>query len=358
MALICPVIIGRDAELARLNTLVDGLSSEPPTGGALVVRGEAGVGKSRLVRHLAQVATTAGHTVLVGRSAQAGRAAALAPIQQALLGLPGWERARELDALAGLAPLLAHLLPMGGTVAAEPSPVLLAHAALRALVHLAAPVVVILEDLHDADPDTLSITEYLVDRVRSEPIVLVMTARPEGAHRGVVDALAGRAEVMDLARLDPEQARAAAAACLDMGDDPLSAELRDLMDSADGLPLLVEDLVADALARDLVRADGEPGDDIRDRPSPTPARFVDLVSRRLDALDEPTRRVVASAAVLGQALESHVVSATTGLDPGAIAEGVRAASDAQLLTPDGRAFRHALTRTLPGPNTLRVQTTP
>lgn len=341
MTLICPVIVGRDAELARLDEIVSRLAESDQTGTGLVICREAGIGKSRLVAHLAAQATAAGCTVLQGGATDRG--AALAPVQQALLSCPDWQRIPHLTELNGLSALLAHLLPIETTRALEPSPVLLGHAVLRAIAALAGPAVLVIEDLHDADADSVSIAQHLLEQAATVAVSVVVTTRREGPNLPAIEGLRDRVPVMDLERLDKASSRAAAAACLGVTVSEVSERVERLVDTADGLPLLLEDLVAEALAPTATAfADG--GTEGGEPSLAVPGRFAALVGRRLAKLDPSARRVVVAAALLGDALVGDVLPTTTGLDPTDVARAVTAAAGAQLLTADGLGFRHALTR--------------
>ena len=259
----------------------------------------------------------------------------LRPLGEALLdGLR--DRRRPDD------PVLAPYLPALGTLvphwaagpafpAVPPAPVVLAEAMLRVLRWLSAGrgAVVVLEDMHWADRETLAVLEYLADHVTAFPVAVVLTARSdEPGTSGLGSALTRDALYLHLGPLADREVAAMAAACLGVDAAP-AAILAGLRRNAAGLPLLVEDLVGVA---------GRPG----------PLRYAEIISGRLARLDAGARGLVEAAAVLGTEVDPGLLGQVSGLAPPAAADAVTAARVSGLLTPvDGRlAFRHALIREL------------
>lgn len=202
-------------------------------------------------------------------------------------------RDRAAPADAGLAPyvtVLASLVPHwrapGWSAPAEPV-VVTAEAVLQVLRWAAGDaggngMVVILEDLHWADDATLAVTRYLVDHASEVPALVFGTIRTgEGREDARALLEAGGAQVCPIGRLSQDEARDMAHACAVAGpslDDTIAAVVRD----AEGLPLLVEDLLAT----------GDLGG--------VAPRFADTVRARLARLDDCQRTVVGAAAVLGR----------------------------------------------------------
>jgi predicted ATPase len=169
VAMRCPILVGRDAELsalrARLAAALDG------HGGFVVVRGEAGIGKSRLCREVIDDAARLGALVTVGRGVPSGRSSPYRPLTEAVLRAV---RARGVPAgepeLAPWLPVIDSMVPLPGLepAAHRPpggSPALRGEAMLRLMRWFAADLglLVVLEDLHWADPETLDVVEYLAD---------------------------------------------------------------------------------------------------------------------------------------------------------------------------------------------------
>ena len=285
-----PVLVGRGAELATARGLVDAVAAG--RGGALLVAGEAGIGKTRLLDEVAGRAAERGLPVLSGRAVQGGgtfRAVAGAVI--GLLDDPARARNPELRpyraALARLLPSWAE--PDGGIgtpLSADPV-VVLAEGLLRLLrlaLGDAAGCVLRLEDLHWADDDTLALVEHLASAAADSPVLLACSARDDApAHAARRLAAAPGTITLHLGRLNGRDVAALAAAC--RGGLPVTDEEAErLLLRSDGLPFAVEELVA------------APG-------SAVPPTLAALVADRLAALPDPAQAILHTAAVLGPELD-------------------------------------------------------
>jgi DNA-binding CsgD family transcriptional regulator len=223
----------------------------------------------------------------------------------------------------------------------DDSPVVLAEAVLRLLTVLADGQggLLVLEDLHWADPESLAVVEYLADNLGGEPVVCLGTVRSEEASAGLelVRGLRARraARVLELPRLDVAAVAGMVAACLPSAPTALGERVVRL---ADGVPFLVEELLAAQAASGWTA----------DRPdSPAlPDTFVETVVRRTQALGDDARVVLAVAALLGRRFDWRLLPQVTGLDEEAVVVALERATAAQLLAADGDGFRfrHALTR--------------
>ena len=167
--LLCPVVIGREAESGALRSAL--AAAGDGMGGVVFLAGEAGIGKSRLAAELAAWARTRGVPVLTGRAVPVGAASPYRPLTEALL-----QALRELpfpadDGLAPWRPALRAILPAiavaEGDGHGDHSPAVRGEAVLQLLRRLAGPagLLLVLEDLHWADPDTLAVLEYLSDNL-------------------------------------------------------------------------------------------------------------------------------------------------------------------------------------------------
>ncbi len=329
----CPVVVGRDEELAALAEI---FSRAAGGGGAcVVVTGEAGVGKTRLVTEAATWARQRGQVVLVGRSAPTDRVSPLRPLGEALLDGLRDRRPPDDPALTPYLPALGTLVPHWAAgpafPAVPPPPVVLAEAMLRVLRWLSAErgAVLVLEDMHWADRETLAVLEYLADHVTAFPVAVVLTARSdEPGTSGLGSAVTRDAAQLYLAPLAETEVAAMAGACLGVDTVP-AAILAGLRRNAGGLPLLVEDLVGVA---------GHRG----------PLRYAEIISGRLVGLTAAARDMVDTAAVLGTEVDAGLLGQVSRLPPPAVADAITAARASGLLTPvNGRlAFRHALVREL------------
>jgi DNA-binding CsgD family transcriptional regulator len=329
----CPVFVGRDVELAALAEIFGRAAGG--RGACVVVTGEAGVGKTRLVTEAADGARGRGQVALIGRSTPTDRVSPLRPLGETLLD--GLRELRPPDDpvlrpyLPALGTLVPHWAAGQGFPAVPPPPVVLAEAVLRVLRWLSAErgAVLVLEDVHWADRETLAVLEYLADHVAAFPVAVVLTARSdEPGASGLSSALGRGAPRLHLAPLADSEVAAMAAACLGLDTAP-EAILAGLRQNAAGLPLLVEDLIGVA---------GRPG----------PVRYAEIISGRLAGLDAAARGVVEAAAVLGTEVDAEVLGQVSSLSAKALSDAVTAAQVSGLLTPvNGRlAFRHALVREL------------
>jgi DNA-binding SARP family transcriptional activator len=342
-------VIGRDAELAVLRAAVEG------RGRAVFLVGEPGIGKTRLAEETARLATAGGLRVFRGRAGPAG--AHFRALSEALLSQLRWSAPPRDAGLGPYRPVLARLLPEWRTgdpagYADEP-PAVLAEAMLRLMVTLGRPAgsLLVLEDLHDADADTLAVLDYLVDNLRGEPLVLLATARPDpGAALDLVRAAGFRrsAEVLDLARLDDDQVRRLAAGCLDTGPERVPGPvLERLAGTADGIPLHVEELLA-AMVSDRVLTAGADGWQARHPlPAQIPVTLAATLAGRVARLGAGARRLLQAAALLGRQFDATVAARAAGTTEEELPQLLRAAVDAALLTPGQTTvhygFRHALT---------------
>jgi DNA-binding NarL/FixJ family response regulator len=343
-------MVGRRAELATVRGLVD--RARRGAGGLLLVTGEAGIGKSRLLTEAIQRARDTGLLVLAGRAVDGG--GTYRAVAEALVGAVGAERPVESGELRPYRAALGRILPGWAGVspaadpgvhpAAEPSvdpALVLGEGLLRLLRTLGGEqgCLLVLEDVHWADPDTLALLEYLAGAARGWPVLVAASARDDEPVSGAIGRLAGRAEVttVPLRRLDP--AEIAALAEHRAGGVPVpAAALRFLVEKSDGLPFLVEELVAGILETGLL-PDPERGS------PPMPPTLAGLVAARLSTLIAAQRRVLEAAAVLGTDPDWTVLGPVTGLAEPVVLGALRAAHPHLLVAAgDHSGWRHALTR--------------
>jgi DNA-binding CsgD family transcriptional regulator len=344
-----PVLVGREHELSVLRHAVG--RAHRGTGGVLLVAGEAGVGKSRLLAEAGGYAQKLGMPVLVGRAVEGG-----GPYRAVAEAL--YARLREgpdAEELRPFRPALARLLP--GALPAEPvggvDPlVVLGEGVLRLL----RGAVLVLEDLHWADRDTLALLEYLAPSAAGAGVLVFASARSDEEQPDLLRRL--DVARLSLHRLPPDGVAAVATACA--GGVPLPAEVVDfLVHTAEGLPFLVEELLAGLVetgsvtdgpltsaGRGPLRQAARPWT-VRGMLNPTvPRTLTELVRERLARIAPQPRRVVEAAAVVGRSVGWDLLGPVTGLDGDAVLAGLRAAVSTYLMEPDGDRFvwRHALMR--------------
>jgi DNA-binding CsgD family transcriptional regulator len=339
-------MVGRAAELTVVRRLVDAAASGG--GAVLLVTGEAGIGKSRLLGAATDLATKRGLTVLTGRAVEG--AGTYRPIAHALVGHLRGSPPAEQEELRPYRAALRRLVPGMAEDWVEPErgggdPLLvLGEGLVRLLGAIGAGVgcLLVLEDLHWADADTLALVDYLAGAVQDSSVLLVASARDDWPGAAAVDRLTLTPGVttLRLGRLAEEDVLALAEA--HAGGPVTEPFRRFLFDRSDGLPLLVDELLAGippARARGLVGG-GEP-------PSASiPGTFAGLVARRLAFLDPDSRRALTAAAVLGTDPDWSLLPQVSGLTEAGVLRALRQAAAAHLLVADGRRlrWRHALTR--------------
>jgi AAA ATPase domain len=178
----CPSVVGRDAELAALSALLDTAGSG--SGGALMLDADAGLGKSRLVAEAVVRARAAGMRVAAGR-ASASAAVPYRVLSEALAAMTGRRGPPDDRRIDPYRVVLGKLAP-GWASDAEPadmSAVALGEALLAVADVTAGPrgLLVVLEDLHWADGETLGVIEYVADNLAGYRVGLLLTARPAPA---------------------------------------------------------------------------------------------------------------------------------------------------------------------------------
>lgn len=328
--------VGRDEELAELRR------ASRSGGVAVVVTGPAGIGKSRLVRELGGHVVRAGGLTLLGRATETASSQSLRPVTEALLHLArsGIAPDPSMPYAATLGTLVPDWAPPGQDRSAHVPLLVIAEGVLRLLDQVGQdrPTLLVLEDLHWADPESLDFVEYLCDHVDGSPVTVVCTVRD--GHPGPTEDLVrvlvqrGAARSIALAPLDGDRV-------IDLADARLAGvempgEVVDALRSrSEGIPLFVEELVATALASgwETVAAS-------------VPGSVVASVASRLEMLDDDARRFLLAAAAIGRRFDWRLAASAVGLADDRAAEVLVAASNSQILVvaDDGYQFRHALTR--------------
>ncbi|HWE55768.1 MAG TPA: AAA family ATPase [Acidimicrobiales bacterium] len=321
------------------------------TGTAVVVLGEAGVGKSRLLESGLETAEGAGRRVLRGRALPGPQM----PYRIFNEVFASAARRFGIPDDAALGPFrgpLARVVPdWPVTDGGLSDPLLVGEGALRLLRLLggAEGLVVALEDVHWADPDSLAVVAYLCEHGPGEGLVIAVTIRDDpGPALGGLRALAGRKAASWL-RLGPLSANEVAELCRSCaGADLPEPAVRLVTEHADGLPYAVEELVAGLLVSGrLVRDTSGWQTDGRLDPL-VPFSVAHSVSQRLADLPADQRRVIDMAAVLGRTFDWQLLVECTDLGDEGAGQALERARVLGILDP-GRSgsdlrFRHSLTR--------------
>ncbi|AYY14229.1 helix-turn-helix transcriptional regulator [Actinobacteria bacterium YIM 96077] len=330
--------IGREHELAQLRDVFkDARSGEPA---AVLISGEAGIGKTRLVDELATEAESAGARVIRGHSvALDGEELAFAPITGMVRGLAadfGTERLVELAGPSGNA--LTALLPEIGGVAGEATGQGRLYEVITSLLErLAAdqPLVVIVEDLQWADGATRDMLRFVVRSLIAVPVLLLMTYRDDEIGRGhplrqFVAELDRHRRVVRLAVTRFERAHVADQLRAITGQDAEAGQIERVLERSEGVPFYVEELAF---------VDDHSGHQM-------PASLRDVLLARVEPLTERTQKLLRLMSVASSHVGHELVEAVADEDVPALERSLREAVSAGVLVVDGRGygFRHALMR--------------
>ena len=349
---LCKAMIGRVDALESARAALDGTLDH--RGRLLFVTGEAGVGKSRLTREIVGLARERGFHVLFGRAVAAEVPVPFRPIVGALLSHFRDEGLPDVPELAAFRPALGRLLPewrVAGEGALEPI-VVLAEGLVRLLRVVAGSsgCLLVLEDLHWADPETLALLEYFADALGSGPVMCVATVRAEepSPARELVHKLdASRsATVIQLGPLSHGELAQMTTACL--GADGVGEDALEFVRAwSDGLPFMVEELLAGAVGVGALTWDGDRWAFDSSTGPQVPVSFADNVRGRLLRLGPDGQRVLQFAAVLGRRFDWSLLPGVTGLADVDVLTALRAGVATQLLVAEPASqfrFRHSLTR--------------
>jgi ATP/maltotriose-dependent transcriptional regulator MalT len=316
MAAISPVLVGRDAEIAALaESWARARDGSPAT---VLIGGEAGIGKTRLIR---QFAATADGEVLYGGCVDVSASLPFAPFSAALRG--------HADVLAGL-------LPADAQTDTDTARARLFEQVLTRLSGLSErqPVVLVIEDIHWIDRSSLDLLSFLVHNQEAVGAALCVVsyrsdelerAHPLRRSLAELDRVAWTRR-MELARL-PRRAVGSLLAAI-TGTEPAASLVTEIHRRSEGNPFFAEVLL-----------------DRQDRPG-LPDSLRDLLLARVARLPEATQAVLRVAAA-GVGRTGHsLLAAASGLDEDSLSAALRPAVASGVLVVDGGgyAFRHALIR--------------
>jgi DNA-binding CsgD family transcriptional regulator/tetratricopeptide (TPR) repeat protein len=333
-----PRFVGRVAELDVLQRALARASSG--TGTAVLVAGEAGLGKSRLVSEFAARARAREALVLIGECVELAEGElAFAPIIAALRGVV--EDGKALEGIEGpMRSALAALWPVAGVdEGVDTGREQLFEAVYRVLARLAQEQVVLLivEDVHWIDPSSRDLLGFLVRNARHNRIAVVATYRADELHRGhplrpFIAELerSGRAERVELEPLERSQVAEQLEAIA--GRAPGASVVDGIFVRCEGNPFFAEELLAGA---------GAGGGEL-------PVSLREALLLRVDRLSDVTRAVLRAAAVVGRSVDHRLLAEVTGVAESELLVALREATDHHVLVSSGSGraymFRHALLR--------------
>ena len=346
MSISSPQLVGRDPEIETLNAALEEAEGGRPSLTLLI--GEAGVGKTRLVRETEAVGRDRGMLVMSGDCLElSGVELPYAPIAAALRDVPE----------AMIDPAIARLPPQARDELAHAFPDVIGPTGidvrrddqfgqsrlfgwllvlLRALTET-TPVLLVIEDLQWADTSSRDFLRFLVQSLRSAPFAAVATVRSDELSRASVIrrfvaqlARSDRVRSVDVEPLTEEAVEQQVASIL--GREPPSGLVRRLFARAQGNPLFVEELLA---------ADAEDAEEL-------PERLQDALLPRTEALPDDARELLCLIAVAARPVDDALIHLAGDLPAQGIDRALRDCVDENVLVCDRRtgqyAVRHALVR--------------
>jgi DNA-binding NarL/FixJ family response regulator len=345
-------VAGRQAELTALEEAID--AATKGRGACLLFVGEAGSGKTRLLREAAVMAQRRAMVTLSGSPPRVVAPAAFGVLAEALRA---WTRIHPpTPDLEPFAAGLRQILPEwpaprepGGRLSADQLRLLALEGAFRLLVAAAerAGGLLLLDDLQEADPETVQFLHHASAAAAENPFVLIGAIRsPEGREaEGEARAMQarGHATVFPLGPLEQPQVAEVVEAIL--GVPPPPDLVDDVMGRTDGVPLLVEETIEAHLAAGALRVEWGSARWSGERSAGVPATTIGIVRDKVGRLSDPSRAVLTAGAILG-GFEPDVVGDVAGVERDALAGALREGAEVGLLEErtGEMAFRHALVR--------------
>jgi predicted ATPase len=335
--MLCPILVGRDAELAALEAV---LAEATAHGGRVaLLAGDAGIGKSRLLQtFLSRVRASGGRTV-IGHCVEAEARRPFGPFIDAL-------RAAPIESDGALAE------PDGRYRALRSFATIVGELAKQ------APLVLAIDDLQWADEGTLELFEYLSRTLREKHVLLVGAYRSDELHRlhplRAVLATLARTRTADSVILRPlsvADTSELVVATLGLTRAAPKDLVAALADRCEGNPFYLEEMLkALAEAGTLARRDGSWQHDGRIADLAVPASVRDVVQARLALLPRGARVVLQVAAVIGTSFDLALLQQSSAMTDERLTSALRAAVEGQFVEEvsdaaiDHFRFRHALTR--------------
>ena len=336
-------IVGRTAELERLTAVLDAVSGGDAR--MLVVTGEPGIGKSRLLGELCAGAERRGMLTLSGRAAEFERDLPhallidaldghLGAVEPRLMRAIGEDSAREL---AAMFPSLSGLAEPGAGLAAERYRAHRAVVALLQWLTTKGPLALLLDDVQWGDPATLEVLGALLRRPPEGPVLLALAyrhAQPALAQAVEAAQRSGVLERIDLAPLAPSEAESL------IGGAVSGAARKVLIRDSGGNPFYLQQLLR---APGLPAAPGA----AEDAPVGIPQAVADALAGELESLRPTARLVLQGAAVAGEPFDPELAAAAGEVPIGDALPALDELLTADLVRPgDPRrfTFRHPLVR--------------
>ncbi|MDX6233594.1 MAG: hypothetical protein QOH68_2628 [Nocardioidaceae bacterium] len=326
-------LIGRVRELEQL--LEAAGVTNPDARDVVLVGGDAGIGKTRLLRELGARARAAGHRVLAGHCLDLGDSAPpYQPFSEAFASVDDHER----DELAARFPALGPLLPWPSSAPGEGvERAELFASVVAGLDSLAAdqPLLLVIEDAHWADASTRHLIRFVLSHGFHGPVHVVVSYRADDLHRRhpLRQALSEWVRLPGVRRIELEP--------LDDTDvvDLIRAHGADALDNESMLAVVRRAAGNAFFAEELLDAG------LSNVDGALPETLADLLLMRLERLDDNARRLVRAAACSDARHDYTVLTRVVGLPEDELDEALRSAIDHKVMTrrgDDSYWFRHAL----------------
>jgi DNA-binding CsgD family transcriptional regulator/tetratricopeptide (TPR) repeat protein len=344
---VSPVLVGRQAELGLLgNSLDRAIAGEQAT---VLVGGEAGVGKSRLMHDLISQARESGVRALVGGCVELdGGGIPFAPLVEMIRAFAAELEPADLNAVLGgardeiarLVPELEDAAPTSSGDDRGPSRVLELMLGMIGRLADVAPLMLVFEDVQWADRSTLDLLALLIARASGRRLLVVLTARTDELHRAhPFRRMAAHweqqrlVERLELERLGPQDVAAQIEAIV--GERPDGELVEFVAERSEGIPLFVEELLG------TVR-DGRIDHDY------LPPSLRDVLLARAELLSPSAQHVLRVVSAAGRWVPDGLLARVAELPAPELNAGLREAVEQQLLVVDatgrGFGFRHELAR--------------
>lgn len=329
-------LVGRQAPLADIQAALR--RAKAGSGQLMAVRGETGIGKSRLVEELIAQAARDGYRILVGRAYESDQILLFGPFVDAFRAD---ELVRDAAVIDSLRPRwraeLSALLPQLANPASAPP--LREQVDYRRLFECIAqllqqlstrePLLLVLEDLHWADELSVRLLAFLGRRVQTQRVLIVLTAREEEladnpALRRTLQDLSepGQLSSVELTALSQAETFALVGLLAPARNATIEELAQQVWSTTRGNPFMIVETMR-ALQDDTADA------------LPLPQRVRDVIVRRLERLTEGSRSLLSVAAVMGREFEFELLRRVAGCEDEAAAQGVEELVRRRVLTAVG-----------------------
>ena len=364
--LVCPVLIGRRHDLTTLCLFIERARSSQ--GQVVLLSGEAGIGKSRLVAEIKTSAPSHEFSFLQGSCFPTDYAIPYVPLLDLLRSyFSGHPSALHVTSVKQVAQVFLPLLPDVGHVLADvPPPPALAplnpeqekRRRFEVLAHFLTtqadthPLLLVVEDLHWSDDTSLEFLHYLARRCSAHRLLLLLTYRSDEVHASLRHFLAQLdrerlAQEISLTRLTREEVEAMLRAIFALPRSARLELLEPMYTLTEGNPFFVEEALKSLLtAGEIFYANGrwerKPLGELH-----IPRSVQDAVQQRAGQLSESARHVLILAAVAGRRFDFGLLQVLTKQDEDQLLTLIKELMAAQLVIEESVeqfAFRHALTR--------------